>query len=234
MDFPWPEMVRLRGGSFIMGSDSGREDEAPPHLVVVSPFSISRYAVTNRDYALFLDQSHAPPPPSWDDPKFNHPDQPAVSVSWFEASAFCEWLSRTLGGSFRLPSEAEREFACRAGTSTAYPWGDDADPKRGEYGSRWHEGGPETVGGQPNGFGLLNMADNVHEWCLDWYGRDYYRISPLKDPPGPPTGVRRVARGGSWRHKIKVTRSSARSALDPGFRYTDFGFRVVRGEDHSI
>ena len=119
-------------------------------------------------------------------------------------------------------------MACRAGTQTAYPWGDAAERDLGDYGRRWYEGGPEIAGGPSNAFGLYNMADNVHEWCLEWYGKDYYKLSPARDPGGPETGSRRASRGGSWRHQIKVTRSSARSSLDPSFRYTDYGFRVVR------
>jgi formylglycine-generating enzyme len=225
---PRPEMVPLEGGGFVMGSASGQEDEAPPHFVELSPFCIARFAVTNREYGIYLQKSGAQPPPLWNDPKFNHPDQPVVAVNWLEAVAYCAWLSKVLIEPYRLPTEAEREYACRAGSATAYPWGESAERDRGEYGRRWMEGGPEIVGGPPNAFGLYNMADNLHEWCSDWYGKDYYRFSPQKDPMGPPAGVRRASRGGSWRHHVKVTRSSARSAINPSFRYTDYGFRIAR------
>ena len=221
-------MMLIEGGSFLMGSASGREDEAPPHLVELSRFFIARFAVTNREYRVYLQKTGVAPPPSWEQSQFNHPEQPVVAVSWHEAIAYCTWLSETLNESYRLPTEAEREYACRGGTATAYPWGDSADRNCGDYGWRWLEGGPEIVGGPPNEIGLYNMADNIHEWCSDWYGRDYYRLSPQKDPLGPPSGTRRVGRGGSWRHQVKVTRSEARSAIDPGFRYTDFGFRLAR------
>jgi formylglycine-generating enzyme required for sulfatase activity len=212
-----------------MGSDTGQEDESPPHVVEIRPFHIGRYAVSNRFYAAFITATGVTPPPFWNVPPFDEPDQPVVGVNWFEAGAYCRWLGDRSGIVFRLPTEAEREYACRAGTSTAYPWGDlPDDPARlsSGYGSRWVTG-PEVVGGPPNGFGLCNMADNVHEWCADWYGRDCYRKSESTDPRGPHTGKRRVSRGGSWRHHIKVTRSSARSALDPGFRYADYGFRIA-------
>ncbi len=220
-------MILLDGGPFTMGSASGRDDEAPPHVVVLSPFSIARYAVTNREYAFYLAQTGAPPPPCWNRPPFDHPDQPVVAVNWNEALAYCAWLSRELSGAYRLPTEAEREFACRAGTVTAYPWGESAQRELGTYGRRWYAGSPEIVGGPPNGFGLCNMADNVHEWCADWYVSDFYRLSPREDPTGPSSGVRRASRGGSWRHQVKVTRSAARSSIDPGFRYTDYGFRLA-------
>jgi len=224
-----PDMVLISGGSFLMGSATGQEDESPPHHVQISPFQISKYAVSNRCYALFIAATGTAPPPFWDMPSFDDPDQPAVGVNWFEAMAYCKWLADRLGMAFRLPTEAEREFACRAGTSTAYPWGDlpdDAARLSSGYGRRW-ETGPEVVGGPPNGFGLCNMADNVHEWCSDWYGKEYYRTSELLDPRGPESGKRRASRGGSWRHKVKVTRCSARSALDPVFRYADYGFRIA-------
>jgi formylglycine-generating enzyme required for sulfatase activity len=228
VDLPSPDMVLLEGGSFVMGSASGQGDEAPPHLVELSRLYIARFAVINREYSIYLQQTGAQPPPSWNDPKFNHPDQPVVAVSWHEAADYCAWLGKVLNQPYRLPTEAERECACRGGTATAYPWGDSAERDCGEYGRRWLEGGPEIVGGPPNGFGLCNMADNVHEWCSDWYGRDYYTLSPPKDPQGPESGVRRTSRGGSWRHHVKVTRSSARSAIDPCFRYADYGFRIAR------
>ncbi len=220
-------MILLNGGPFTMGSASGRDDEAPPHVVVLSPFSIARYAVTNREYAFYLAQTGAPPPPCWNRPPFDHPDQPVVAVNWHEAHAYCAWLSGELGETYRLPTEAEREFACRAGTVTAYPWGECAQRELGTYGRRWYAGSPEIAGGPPNGFGLCNMADNVHEWCADWYGKDFYKLSPREDPTGPSSGVRRASRGGSWRHQVKVTRSSARSSIDPSFHYTDYGFRLA-------
>ncbi|HYK89404.1 MAG TPA: SUMF1/EgtB/PvdO family nonheme iron enzyme [Acidobacteriota bacterium] len=222
------DMVFLVGGTFVMGSDGGQEDESPPHTVELSPYYIGRYSVTNREYRAFIDCTVKEPLPAWNDPNFNDPSQPVVAVNWFEAMAYCAWLSELLGERFRLPTEAEREHACRAGTTTAYPWGDSVERNCTGYGRRWHEGAPEVVGGPQNSFGLCNMADNVHEWCSDWYSRDYYRVSPRKNPPGPASGVRRASRGGSWRHHVKLTRSSARSSLNPAFRYTDYGFRIAR------
>ena len=226
-----PLLILVPGVKFVMGSDAGQEDEAPPHTVELAPFYLGRCAVTNREYALFLRESGIAAPVCWNDPRFNHPDQPVVAVNWFEAAAYCEWLGRQQGKRYRLPTEAERELACRGGTTTAYPWGETAERETGAYGRRWLEGGPELVGGPTNAFGFCNLADNVHEWCLDWYGKDYYRTSPESNPKGPPSGRRKASRGGSWRHQIKVTRCSARSSLDPTFRYTDYGFRLALSED---
>ena len=223
-----PEMILIPGGLFVMGSEDGQDDESPPHEVELSPFYMSRYAVTNKEYAVFVEAMSVPAPALWDDSRFNHPDQPVVAVNWFEANAYCEWLGGRLRVPYRLPTEAEREMACRAGTSSKYPWGDSPDFEASCYGRRWLEGSPELVGGPPNEFGLCNMADNVHEWCSDWYAAGYYGVSPRWNPPGPAAGVRRVSRGGSWRHQLKVTRSSARSSLLPASRYTDYGFRIVK------
>jgi formylglycine-generating enzyme required for sulfatase activity len=220
-------MVEIAGGRFLMGSEEGRDDESPSHWVELSPFAIGRHAVSNQEFAAFLSDSAAKPPPCWTEPSFNHPQQPVVSVSWFDAVDFCDWLSQCCGRRYRLPTEAEREMACRAGKRTAYPWGDSPGRELGDYGRRWATGGPDLVGGPANDFQLYNMADNVHEWCLDWYSKEYYRESPTKDPRGPASGQRRASRGGSWRHQVKVTRSAARSSLPPDYRYSDYGFRLA-------
>jgi formylglycine-generating enzyme required for sulfatase activity len=225
-----PDLILIPGGLFVMGSEDGQDDERPPHEVELSPYYMSRYAVTNREYAVFVEAMSVPPSARRDDSRFNHADQPVVAVNWFEASAYCEWLGSRLGLPYRLPTEAEREMACRAGTNSNYPWGDSPNFEASDYGRRWLEGGPELVGGPPNEFGLCNMADNVHEWCTDWYSAGYYGVSPRRNPQGPAAGVRRVSRGGSWRHQLKVTRSSARSSLMPASRYTDYGFRVSSDE----
>src|SRR5436190_6224784 len=90
--------------------------------------------------------------------------------------------------------------------------------------------GPKRVGEwHANGYGLFNIGDNVHEWCMDWYAENYYAVSPNKNPAGPQTGTRRVSRGGSWRHQIKASRAAHRSSLPPPYAYTDYGFRICRG-----
>ena len=94
---------------------------------------------------------------------------------------------------------------------------------RGPLASPW----PVTLG-TPNAFGLFGIAANIHEWCEDWHARDYYAASPALNPGGPASGIRRTSRGGSWRHAVTISRTAARSKLDPSFRYTDYGFRVVR------
>ncbi len=208
-----------------MGDDSGRPDERPAHQVWLSAFRMAIVPVTNREYAAFLEATRQEPPRFWHDARFNAPDQPVVGVNWFDAVAYGAWLSSVTGRRLRLPTEAEREKAARGGLEqAAYPWGDDP----GEDGGRFPQDAPRPVGlSVPNGYGLRDMAYNIHEWCSDWYDPTYYARSPERDPLGPPAGTRRVSRGGAWRHQIKVSRCSARSSLDPTFRYNDYGFRLA-------
>jgi formylglycine-generating enzyme len=220
--------VIIHEGYFLMGNDDGLENERPRHRVWVDSFAIARYAVTNSQYRLFLNDRSQKPPPNWDDEQFNHPDQPVTSVSWYEATAFCNWLSVRTGKAYRLPTEAEWEKAARGGLECKlYTWGDDPPQNQPHYSEMWLKG-PERVGSRPsNGFGLYDISENVHEWCSDWYDERYYKYSPERNPQGPTTGKRRSSRGGSWRHQIKITRVSARSSIPPEMRYSDYGFRCV-------
>jgi formylglycine-generating enzyme required for sulfatase activity len=221
-------MVRIPAGWFWMGSDNGQENERPVHRVWVSEFAMGRCQVTNAEYACFLRETNVSPPPTWSDPNFDHFQQPAASVSWFEAVAYCEWLSQATGERYRLPSEAEWERAARGGKEGAsFPWGEESPETRPNYQLRW-KSGPEKVGVSPaNGYGLFEMCENVHEWCSDWFQPDYYVKSPAKNPAGPESGTRRASRGGSWRHHVKISRCSARSSIPPEFRYADYGFRLA-------
>lgn len=170
-----------------------------------------------------------PAPQHWNDAEFNHPRQPVVAVSWHDANTYCVWLSLITGHHYRLPAEAEWEFAARGGIEGAlYPWGDAPPEEIPNYSARWRTG-PEEVGlYPPNPFGIYNLGDNVHEWCADWYDAGYYARSPERNPRGPRSGVRKASRGGSWRHHIKVTRTAARSSIPPEFKYADYGFRIAR------
>jgi formylglycine-generating enzyme len=215
-----------------MGCDTGQDCEKPVHRVWADAFLLAPCQVTNAEYGHFLRDTKTPPPPFWNDPAFNHPEQPVVGVSWSEATHYCEWLSVNAGGKFRLPTEAEWERAARGGREAAlYPWGDAPPQSLPEYAARceasWKTG-PEPVGrGEANGYGLYNMCDNVHEWCSDWYGSGYYAVSAERNPRGPETGDRRASRGGSWRHHVKMSRCAARSSIPPEFHYADYGFRVT-------
>ena len=224
-----PRPIEISAGWFSMGSSTGQELEGPVHRVWVDSFAMAATQVTVAEYGQFLSATRATPPPQWGDSNFSHPQQPVVAVSWFEAVAYCAWLSTMTGAHYRLPTEAEWERAARGGAEQGmFPWGDTPPTSRSDYHARWQTG-PEPVGqSEPNAFGLLEMCENVHEWCSDWFGAGYYRISPDRNPMGPNEGNRRASRGGSWRHQIKISRCSARSSIPPEFRYADYGFRLVR------
>ena len=173
-------------------------------------------------------------------------DHPVVNVTWNDAVAFCQWLGRKEGKTYRLPTEAQWEYACRAGTATRYSSGDDPKllarvaniqdaagrdqfphvqeifiPKNGKF--------TLPVGTlAPNKFGLYDMHGNVWQWCSDWYGKDYYAKSPLDDPTGPETGIRRVRRGGGWNSFPLYVRASFRNWNVPESRCVNLGFRVLR------
>ena len=169
--------------------------------------------------------------------------QPMVEVSWDGAVKFCQWLSRKEGRTYRLPTEAQWEYACRAGTTTRFSFGDDEDDlyRYGNYcdrsntnGYSWqdkaHDDGHDKtapVGSyRPSRWGLYDMHGNVWEWCADWYGEQYPR-GPVTDPTGPPDGKRRVVRGGSWMHAPWACRSAIRSRIIPNLTDGVGGFRVL-------
>lgn len=223
-----PFCIDIPAGWFSMGSDAGQSVEGPVHRVWVDAFAMAATQVTVAEYARFLEATGNAAPPNWGDPNFSTPQQPVVAVSWFEAAAYCAWLSSRTGARYRLPTEAEWERAARGGVEgMLFPWGDDPPASRPGYATRW-KSGPEPVGqSEPNGYGLFEMCENVHEWCSDWYAADYYAVSPDRNPQGPEEGERKASRGGSWRHQIKIARCSARSSIPPEFRYADYGFRVA-------
>jgi formylglycine-generating enzyme required for sulfatase activity len=225
---PSPQLVTIPAGEFLMGSDTGQDNERPVHRVWIDAFQLSAHQVTNADYAIYLSSEGKLQPPFFHDPAFSHTRQPVVGVSWFEATEYCAWLRSATGRSYRLPTEAEWERAARGGgESRLFPWGDAPPDSLPNYATRWQTG-PEPVGhSAPNAFGLFDMCANVHEWCSDWFSADYYVTSPECNPRGPESGIRRASRGGSWRHQIKVTRSAARSSIPPHLQYADYGFRVA-------
>ena len=221
-----PEMVVIPEGEFLMGCETGAAGERPVHPVWVDRFALARTAVTNRLYQFFLEDTARRASVSFSDERFNHPDQPVTSVSWFDATDYCAWLARRTGKAYRLPTEAEWERAARGRIEgKLYTWGDEPPGCQPRYSELWLAGPERVAGREPNGFGLYDISENVHEWCADWYDEHYYERSPARNPQGPESGTRRSSRGGSWRHQIKITRVAARSRLAPEFRYSDYGFR---------
>jgi len=227
-----PSLIPIPAAWFLMGSNSGQDCERPIHRVWVDTFLLAATQVTNAEYARFLRATGTAPPPLWQDPNFNHPQQPVAAVSWHEAVRYCEWLSTQTARPYRLPTEAEWEHAARGGLEQkAFPWGDAPPQSLPDYATRWQTGPEPVARYSPNAFGLYDIGDNVHEWCSDWYDPNYYAISPERNPRGPEQSsmkpARKSSRGGSWRHHIKVARCSARSSIPPAFQYADYGFRVA-------
>jgi serine/threonine-protein kinase len=187
-----------------------------PELVAIPadpPFLLGRTPVTNAEYATFVEAGRVAAPPWWMNSDFGAPRQPVVGVTWDDAMGFCAWLGETAGGRWRLPTEAEWEFAACGGlVAPRSAWGDAVPPGEIPEGSL---AAPWEVGrGTPNNYGLLDMGTMVHEWCLDW--------DEAREPR------RRASRGGSWRHRVRWSPPSARSSLPPDYRYSDYGFRVLR------
>ncbi len=235
------EMVSIPGGRFRMGSEDVTADEKPVHPVDVSPFWLARHPVTNAQYARLLAANpNAPRPAHWSDRRLNQPDQPVVGVSWHDARAFCEWAG------LRLPSEAEWESACRAGTTTTYSFGDDPEDlldhgwffqnsgterlpsstkwdaaKLGDWGCTLQAVGQK----QPNPWGLLDMHGNVWEWCEDTWHANYQGASTNGSAWVDRASWSRVCRGGSFRHSARSARSAYRTHWHPAGRDDDLGFR---------
>jgi formylglycine-generating enzyme required for sulfatase activity len=241
------EMVSLPGGEFTLGSNQGNPDEAPAHKVKVSPFLMDKFEVTQEMFA----KCQLPNPSHWND----NPKKPVERVRWRDAKQYCnerslleglkpcynektpDWTCDYSANGYRLPTEAEWEYACRAGTDGAYDFeqpdklrqyawfAENADEKTHPVGQK-----------KPNRWGLYDLYGNVSEWCEDVYTADYYKTSPSADPQGPPSpgkDVQRVMRGGSWKASPAMCRATFRQGQRTGDTdacfYTDYcGFRCVR------
>jgi sulfatase modifying factor 1 len=201
----------------------------PPAVLPVPEraFCLGVTPITNLEYAAFIVAAAACEPPWWSNPAYSAPAQPAVGVTWFEAVAFCDWLSEEWGGRWRLPFAAEWEWAARGGLVDApTAWGERIPPGEVPTGKL---DGPWRVGrGTANGYGLLDMGTIVHEWCLDL--DEPSGGNAPRPRAGTPTEGRRVSCGGSWRHHVRWSPPAARSSLPPSYRYADYGFRVLREE----
>ena len=227
------DMVHIAAGTFKMGSpknEAERVDDETQHQVNVRNFLISRYQITNRLYELF-DPNHR----SRRDQYSDQDNEPVIYVNWYEAVMFCRWLG------CRLPTEAEWEYACRAGTTTPFNTGDNLTTEQANYDGNYpYKNYPKgkylqkttPVGSYPtNTWGLYDMHGNVWEWCQDWYGEKYYdeckKKGIVENPPGPETGSLRVLRGGNWLNFARDCRSAFRSHAGPADRDDDIGFRLV-------
>ena len=239
---PWEivgiDCVSIPGGSYLMGNVEGGDlIEHPTHQVTVAAFEMGVTEITQEQYLSITGTS-----PSF----FCGECYPVQSVSWFDAARFCNQLSEKAGltpcydestwecnysvNGFRLPTEAEWEYACRAGTETAYYSGDDESDLDtvGWYKENSGET-PHPVGQKaPNGYGLYDMHGNVWEWCNDWYVEDYYATSPTDNPIGPQSGTYKMERGGSWYNGAWGCRTTYRVKHLPSFAHDALGIRVIR------
>lgn len=217
------EFVLIPAGSFVMGNNQGDNNERPAHKVTITkPFYLGKYEVTQQQWQAVMTNNPA---------HYRGPNKPVETVTWFDCGRFFNVLSkRAPDRKLRLPTEAEWEYACRAGTTTEYFFGD--DPKSlADYtwftGNAKGDSGTQPVGQKkPNPWGLHDMYGNVWEWCSDWY-QQRYDPGEQTDPAGPPTGAERVLRGGAWNFGPRSCRSSARSKYSAGAEILVFGFRVV-------
>jgi formylglycine-generating enzyme required for sulfatase activity len=229
-----PEMVWLPGGTFRMGDIQGvwQESERPVHEVTLSHFAVGQYPVTFEEYDAFCDETGREKP---NDEGWGRGKRPVIDVSWEDAQAYCQWLGERTEQQYGLLTEAQWEYACRAGSQGAYCFGDDAGQlrKHAWYGEDWQKGSTHPVGEkQPNVWGLHDMLGNVWEWVQDWFDR--YSEPAQTDPSGPKSGSDRVSRGGSWRLGAGDCRSAYRGYWDPGYRGQVLGFRLSRtGPLHS-
>jgi formylglycine-generating enzyme required for sulfatase activity len=230
---PPANMVLIPAGEFWMGRthttsleqaiilERDRRDDQPAHKLHLDAFYLDKYEVTNTEYTRFVEATGAARPWQWPGGKVAKAEErwPVTNVNWADADGYCRWAGK------RLPSEAEWERAARGGQDRKrFPWGDEGGRGRAHTGSAT---GPTAVGTFPaNPYGLHDMAGNVWEWTVDWYERDYYAISPLRNPAGPAKGDYKVIRGGGWTEGAQM--NSFRNYAAPDMRTMIIGFRCAK------
>jgi len=241
---PTDNMVLVEGGTFQMGSNDKRSDVQPVHTVTVNSFYIGKYEVTVKEYLDFVFETRSNQPVWYDErsdiktsvstnyAQFGSGSAetyPILGISWNNAVAYCEWLSKKTSKHFRLPTEAEWEYAARGGRfSNSYEFSGSNDPD--EVAWYWNnaENTAHPVGEKkPNELGIFDMSGNVWEWCNDWYNAKYYSLSPQNNPQGDSTGTSKVIRGGSWFSVGDAINTTSRDSYNPSNRFINYGFRVV-------
>jgi formylglycine-generating enzyme len=221
-----PEMIAVEGGTFKMGSTMATDEK--PHDVTLSSFAIAKNLVTVAEYKAFCEATKRkmpfPPAWGWND---NHP---MVIVTSIDAEDYCKWLSATYGSAYRLPTEAEWEYAAKGGNkSQGYTFSGGNDMKEVGWFGENSGGKTNPVGTKnPNELGIYDMSGNVYEWCQDWYGDSYYGTEPsLNNPQGPPPAIFRVVRGGSWQNGVDFCNTHLRQKYNPKSNLHNRGFRVA-------
>ena len=229
---PAIKWVSIPAGTFMMGSPASEVDRSNneiEHEVKLSAFKMSAYEVTFEQYDAFCVATKREKP---GDEGWGRGQRPVINVSWDDATAFAKWVGA------RLPTEAEWEYACRAGSTTPFNTGNNLTTNQANYDGNYpynnnaigiyREQSTEVGSFAPNAFGLYDMHGNVWEWCRDWYG-DYPSTSQ-SNPTGPSEGSLRVGRGGGWDNDARDGRAAGRYYGSPGGRYYDIGFRLVSPE----
>ncbi len=238
VDAPWcPEMVVIPKGTFLMGSlesdKEAQEPERPQHRVTIGTrFALGRYPVTFNEYDQFCSVRERE---KLNDEGWGRGRRPVINVSWRDTGVYCEWLAKKTGQPYRLPSEAEWEYACRAATTTRYWWGDAITPKNANYSDSKLGKTTEVGAYPPNPWGLYDMHGNVWEWVADVWHESYQRApadgSAWTEAEGIDSSRARVIRGGSWYYVPRMLRSVNRHRYDPVVRVNGRGFRVARTLD---
>jgi formylglycine-generating enzyme required for sulfatase activity len=217
------EFVYIPPGTFDMGSFSGETDELPIHQVEITKgFWMSKYEITQGQWESVMGTN--PSQFTGDE------NRPVEMVTWFDVQDFIAKLNKKGEDKFRLPTEAEWEYACRGGRKTEYSYGEEDNSMRFFGWFSWiGEGETHPVGQKkPNSWGLCDMSGNVWEWCQDFYQKDYYAKSPTKDPRGPENGEDRVMRGGCYFNIMDYCRPASRAQNNPKYSFSFMGFRLVR------
>lgn len=238
------EFVALPGGCFTMGDThgDGQGDEKPLHEVCLNGFLAGRYEVTNTQYRQFRPEHSSG---SYEGNDLNGDNQPVTGVTWYDAVEYAQWLSRTSGRIFRLPTEAEWEYVARGGTNGRNYWGDSPDIAcKSANGAdltakmQWSDWTTTEcsdsfkvsapVGSfQANVYGVHDIMGNVWEWTHDWYDAEYYSESPKNNPQGPSAGKLKIPRGGGWMNASECVRVADRNGFSPDFSILFLGFRLV-------
>lgn len=241
------EFVKVPEGCFVMGDThgDGQGDEKPLHEVCIDSFFVGKFEVTNAQYRQFRPGHNSG---SYEGNDLNGDSQPVTGVTWYDATEYAKWLSKSSDKVFRLPTEAEWEYVARGGTNGRNYWGDSPDVAcKNSNGadlsakSQWSEWTATECSDsfkvsapigrfQPNSYGVYDIMGNTWEWTNDWYDSEYFFESPKKNPQGPSSGKLKIPRGGGWMNASECVRVADRNGFLPDFSIMFLGFRLVYSE----